>query len=149
MTRKNGDYRTNWNFKLDARLLLQCKKPTCDEKDIALLIDSIYRKQSNGVVCLVARCATTRLNCYKLSGAFVALYCVKSLLKASCDTLNMGSKRCQKCQHYHRIQHLSTYGEELEKRISASNRPFERRLTYFTENEWKTILKTVLTQCKT
>jgi len=137
-------HKSNWNFKLNIGVLTRYREHR-QEQDLKSLIGSVYEKQKNGVTCFVARCGTERINCYKMSGAFVALYCVKKLINASSDTINFGSERCPTCHHYHRMQYLQEYGKRLDTLILESGKPFEYRLDYFDSKQWAIILKCVRT----
>lgn len=137
-------YKSNWLFKLNDQLLARYKAERRVE-DLQALIGSVYEKQKNGVTCFVARTGTQKLNCYKLSGAFVAIYVIKKLISATSSSLNFGSERCPHCKHYHRVQQLIVYSEMLENFIKVSGKPFEYRLDYFNTKEWTLILKPVQT----
>lgn len=146
MTTKENTYKSNWNFKVDSKLHFTCKRdPTLQH--ITLLINDIYRKQTNGFSYLVARHGKEFLAGYEVSGAFMSLYCAKKLISATCSTVNLGCERCDKCCQYHRIVHMQEWDQELEKRITASNQPFQHRLTYFTDKEWLQIMKKINSKC--
>jgi len=142
---KDTSYQANWLFTLSASLVKKYRAKSND-KNLALLIGSVYEKQENGVTCFVARYGTERINHYKVDGAFIALYCAKKLVEGNDATINFGAKRCKKCAEYHRIQHMMYWAEKLRKRIERSGKPFEYRLDYFTDNEWPDILKAIPTQ---
>ena len=135
-------YKTNWLFTLNTDLLRRYREQRCAE-DLKSLIRSVYEKQQNGVTCFVARHGTQKINDYRLSGAFVALYCVKKLINATSSSINFGSDRCEKCCHYHRIVHLRDYANRLDLVIKQSGKPFEYRLDYFDSREWSLILRRV------
>lgn len=142
IVKKTKDYKSNWLFSVNEKLLrrYQDKRKLADLEN---LIGSIYEKQKNGVTAFIARCGSERLNFYKMSGAFVALYCVKKLIQSSAHSINLGSERCPLCQHYHRILYLQHYSQELDKRIALSGEPFKYKFDYFNAKEWRDILKQV------
>ena len=146
LTTKSTGYKTNWNFTVDAKLHLRCKRePTAQH--ISLLMNDIYRKQKNGFSYLVSRTGKDFLASYEVSGAFMTLYCVKKLITATCSVVNLGCQRCATCNQYHRLVHIQQWGVELEKRITASKQPFQYRLTYFTPLEWIQITKIIKSKC--
>lgn len=143
MTTKGKHYHTNWNFTVDDKLLLACKREPTNTEHIASLINSIYRKQHNGVCYLASRSGKDSLQHYEVSGAFISLYCVKKVLATFTKTVNLGCDRCILCNHYHRIVHLAQWGRILEKRILASGETFAHNLNYFSIVEWSRIMSPV------
>lgn len=135
-------YRSNWLFNVNDNLISRYRVEKRND-DLKLLIGSIYEKQKNGVTCFVARSGTERLNCYKISGAFVALYSVKKLIDLKSSSVNFGSERCFRCKQYHRMQHLQVYAMVLDGYIKESGKPFEYRLDYFNDIQWDTVLKSI------
>ena len=147
MTVAKNHYKTNWNFTVESRELLAYKRDPTTER-LGLIIGSLYKKQANGITCLVARTGTELLQSYEVSGCFIALYCARKLIVSINKVVNLGCDRCGVCGHYHRVHHLQKWAKTLDERITASGRPFEYRFDYFTNMEWLAILNTrVKAQC--
>lgn len=146
MTVKSDRYKTDWNFTVNGSDRTAYQREQTPER-LAVLIGSLYKKQSNGVTYLSARTGKELLHHYQVSGAFIALYCAKKLTTASCNSVNLGCQRCDLCGHYHRALSLQAWGKELELRILAQGKPFEYTLGYFTDVQWRNILKAIPSQC--
>lgn len=146
MTVKSDRYKTDWNFTVRGSDRHAYQREPTPER-LAVLIGSLYKKQSNGVSCLSARTGTELLHHYQVSGAFIALYCAKKLMTASCNSVNLGCQRCVVCGHYHRALSLQAWGKELESIILVGGKPFEYTLAYFTDDQWRNIFRAIPSQC--
>lgn len=146
MTVKSDRYKTDWNFTVSGSDQHAYQQEPTQER-LAVMIGSLYKKQSNGVSYLSARTGTELLHHYEVSGTFIALYCAKKLTTASCNNVNLGCQRCDVCGHYHRALSLQAWGKELELRILAQGKPFEYTLAYFTDVQWRNIFKAIPSQC--
>jgi len=142
IVKQNKKFVSNWNFALPVNELRQYKLNQTAE-NLAPLLSSVYSKQRDGKTLLIARHETSNLAQYAVSGAFISLYLVKKLKEKS----NLGSEICNQCKEYHRAQRLVKHGEELDKRIKESGKPFEYRFDYFTDLEWLDILRAIPSQC--
>ena len=133
---------TNWIFSLPIDLVASARKnPSSNTRATIALIKSVYQKQRKGHTKLVARRGIKCIKRYSVDAAFISLYVARSLIKNKklSTTVNLGSPRCTKCNHYHRAQHLKTWGLELRKRIKKTKKRFSYRFSYFSEKEWAEI----------
>ncbi len=101
-------------------------------------------KLNNGLVLFQARCGETLVGDYMVNGAFIAFYCAARAVK----NVNLGSQRCAKCGHYHRIRHLHAWGMVMARRIEQQTAgKFCREHAYFTPEEIVLIFKQQASQC--
>jgi hypothetical protein len=149
MTKQCKGRVTNWVFRLSEKLELS------DENGQALF-DSLYNKGTR--VLLQAKSSDsqpTALNSYELSGQFVALLVTRLALRNKKRTVNLGRSRCDKCEHYHYVQHLQKYDQLLQERgaalscrSGAAQMPivYETLVAQFTAEEWHALLEKTVTQ---
>jgi hypothetical protein len=146
-TKKQNAYRSNWSFSV-SRLVVRHRGiypatlPT--EEEVDLFVRGCYQKMS-GYVVLHASCRSGELNTYLMDGNFVALVLCKKALPAidsKKTVINLGGRRCDKCEEYHRIVNLQSY-EALFKDIrkERGNKPVFS-FDCFSTAEWKDILHT-------
>jgi len=84
---------------------------------------------------------------YSVSSRFLALYSVKLMLLENTRRVDLGCAKCKVCHSHHRALHLKVWGEELELRITESKKEFTATESYFSEKEWRSILRPVPGQC--
>ena len=114
--RSKDGYKANWNFKVSLA---------------GDLFDSCYDKMRNGFVVLSVRCNGEELNRYSLNGNFMAIYLMKRVMQYGKNAINLGGKRCLKCDH--RIIHLQRFEKIFIERAGTS---IVRITECFTEEEW-------------
>lgn len=166
VVKKNKQYHASWNFTVCGILVDQYKSATSeDEKKKAFnaLCESIYRKQSGGVI-LMAFENSTLLNEYDINGAFMTLYCVKKALSCSkCNEyekkcihyvkikeikMNIGCDRCtvSNCNEYHRILHILKFSNRMEQMVEVYGE-FVFSMDNFDNNQWNEIMERIPSKC--
>ncbi len=139
VTKKNN-FKTNWIFSLNSnacQLYHDEKDSTEQAKQRKVLIDSLYKKMSNGFVVLQAMHGNTKIAEYKLSGLFMAFFCVTKILVNDKSSINLGCHRCKNCGEYHRITILMKYEKLFTERMTQkSNGLYVSDFEYFNDTEF-------------
>jgi hypothetical protein len=135
---KEKNYRVNWMINVD------------NTGDFKKAYHSVYNHMKNGCIVLIAMYDGLVLNQYVINGHFISLYLAKSSLKSKVKVerhvMNLGSERCSICEKYHRMEHIEKYAKSFIDKMDKN--PFDIDYEYFSEQEWKDILKSIQSECK-
>ena len=136
-----GDTRY-WLFSVEAVDLEAHQAEPCAER-FGHLVEQLCTILPSEVALLVAPDAS-----YEVNPHFLALLCAKLSVASNNHKVAITCRKCKVCKTYHQPRHLAEWGKELERRIAASpTKQFIKTAPYFTQLEWKSILRPVPSQC--
>lgn len=137
--------RTTWHCTVDPALQEAYQKESTKEQ-LAVIMRWIYKRQLNGMTRLLSHKGYEIVK-YDISGKFFAMYCAKNISLFNTHIIDLSCRRCEVCEQHHLALHLVAWGKELEERVRVLPSPFQFTCNYFSNVEWRCILRPVPSQC--